>query len=88
MTHADLDTDTLTKLWDQRWPGCSKVPYELRGARDRWVRFHTLPHSKRYPDSDSDILDEATGTWLTTMLTIALTGETGNGASAIVGQRR
>jgi hypothetical protein len=54
VTHAGVDTDALTRLWDQRWPGCSKVPYELRGARDRWVRFHTLPGSKRYPDSESE----------------------------------
>jgi len=54
VTHADVDTDVLTKLWDQRWPGCSKVPYELRAARDRWVRFHTLPDSKRYTDAEAE----------------------------------
>ena len=54
VTGGGVDTDVLTSLWDQRWPGCSKVPYELRGVRDRWVRFHALPGSKRYPDSESE----------------------------------
>lgn len=49
-----VDTDALTALWDQRWPGCSKVPYELRGVHDRWIRFHTLPASKRYPETKSE----------------------------------
>ncbi len=54
MTGRAVDTDALTRLWDQRWPGCSKVPYELRGVRNPWVRFHTLPGSKRYPESESE----------------------------------
>lgn len=49
-----VDTAELTRLWEQRWPGCSKVPYELREQRDRWVRFHTLPASKRYPETESE----------------------------------
>jgi hypothetical protein len=49
-----VDTTALTTLWDEKWPGCSKVPYELRGMRDRWVRFHTLPASKRYPETESE----------------------------------
>lgn len=48
-----MDTVALSALWDERWPGCPKLPYELRGAiRDRWVRFHTLPGSKRYPHTE------------------------------------
>jgi hypothetical protein len=49
-----VDTDALSRLWDERWPGCSKLPYELCHASDRWVRFHTLPGSKRYPGSDAE----------------------------------
>jgi hypothetical protein len=49
-----VDTLGLSKLWDDRWPGCSKLPYELRGVEDRWVRFHALPGSKRYPDTETE----------------------------------
>ena len=55
MTADDVvDTAALSMLWDDRWPGCSKLPYELRHASDRWIRFHTLPGSKRYPESDAE----------------------------------
>ena len=49
-----VDTAALSMLWDDRWPGCSKLPYELAHARDRWIRFHTLAGSKRYPGSDAE----------------------------------
>lgn len=49
-----VDAAALSRLWDERWPGCSKLPYELRAVRDRWVRFHTLPGSKRYPDTEDE----------------------------------
>lgn len=51
MTGGGVDTVALSQLWDERWPGCAKLPYGLRAARDRWVRFHALPGSKRYPDT-------------------------------------
>jgi len=54
MTGGVVDTVGLSRLWDERWPGCSKLPYELRAARDRWVRFHTLPDSKRYPGTEEE----------------------------------
>lgn len=53
-TGGVVDTAALSRRWDERWPGCSKPPYELRAARDRWVRFHTLPGSKRYPDIEDE----------------------------------
>ena len=49
-----VDTVELSRLWDELWPGCSKVPYELRAVRDRWVRFHALPGSKRYPETEDE----------------------------------
>ncbi|WP_239152534.1 DUF3885 domain-containing protein [Virgisporangium aurantiacum] len=49
-----MDIARLSQLWEQRWPGCSKVPYLLRGLTDRWVRFHTLPGSKRYPETEAE----------------------------------
>ena len=54
MTGAVVDTSTLSMLWQRRWPGCSMLPYGLRGLRDQWVRFHTLPDSKRYPATDAE----------------------------------
>lgn len=54
MITAAVDTAALSMLWDERWPGLPKLPYELRGARDRWVRSHTLPGSKRYPETEAE----------------------------------
>src|SRR5690349_17123058 len=49
-----VDPVALSALWDERWPGCSRLPYELRGISERWVRFHTLPRSKRYPETETE----------------------------------
>jgi len=54
MTGDGVDTVALSALWDERWPGCSKLPYELRGVGGRWVRFHALPGSKRYPGTEAE----------------------------------
>ncbi|MEV0456725.1 DUF3885 domain-containing protein [Catellatospora methionotrophica] len=45
----------LNGLWEQQWPECPPVAY-LLGSRypDRWVRFHTLPGSKRYPENEDE----------------------------------
>ena len=50
----NIETEALTRLWGERWPGCSKLPYELRRSPDRWVRFHTLPASKRHPETAAE----------------------------------
>ncbi|MGV9785620.1 DUF3885 domain-containing protein [Streptomyces sp. NPDC003435] len=45
----------LTDLWQQRWPGCPPVGYQLREPyRNVWVRFHSLPESQRYPENESE----------------------------------
>jgi hypothetical protein len=45
----------LTGLWQQRWPRCPPVGYKLRGPyQDVWVRFHSLPESKRYPEDENE----------------------------------
>jgi hypothetical protein len=54
MSGDPVDTAALSRLWEERWPGCSKLPYELREVRDRWVRFHTLPGAKRYPNTEAE----------------------------------
>lgn len=51
----DVDTEGLTWLWQNRWPDCPPVADWLRGVYpDRWVRFHSLPGSKRYADDEAD----------------------------------
>ncbi len=39
----------LTQLWSQHLRHLDPRSHYLR-ADDRWVRFHSLPHSRRYPD--------------------------------------
>ncbi|GLY75797.1 DUF3885 domain-containing protein [Actinoallomurus iriomotensis] len=47
--------DALTALWSDRWGGAPSA-YELKDRfRDRWVRFHSLPGSKRYPDTEEQL---------------------------------
>ncbi len=51
----ELDLDELTRLWDTRWPLVRPIGHQLReGYPDRWVRFHALPESKRYPQDDAE----------------------------------
>lgn len=51
----DIDTLALTSLWADRWPMCRPIAHELRHcASDRWVRFHSLPESKRYAENDDE----------------------------------
>ncbi len=46
------EPDSLTELWARRWPRCRPIGHELRhSAYDRWIRFHSLPESKRYAES-------------------------------------
>jgi len=41
--------------WDEQFPNCEPVAHWLRIAfPDRWVRFHSLPGSKRYPEDESE----------------------------------
>nr|WP_223243163.1 hypothetical protein [Streptomyces sp. CBMA123] len=42
-------------MWERRWPGSPPVGHEIDGsARDVWVRFHSLPGSKRYPGDERE----------------------------------
>ncbi|MEU6205846.1 hypothetical protein ABZ814_19960 [Micromonospora musae] len=51
----ELNPPALTDLWDQRWPECPPFAHWLRGRYpDRWVRFHSLPGSKRYADNEGE----------------------------------
>jgi hypothetical protein len=45
----------LDRLWDIWWSGTPPLGDELRGMHsERWVRFHALPQSKRYPESEEE----------------------------------
>ncbi|MGW1742444.1 DUF3885 domain-containing protein [Nocardia sp. NPDC001965] len=45
-------SDDLSALWQRHRPHCPPLAHELKHAyRDHWVRFHSLPGSKRYPDT-------------------------------------
>ncbi|WP_455771132.1 DUF3885 domain-containing protein [Streptomyces hirsutus] len=45
----------LTELRQQHWPHCPPVAHELREPyRNVWVRFHSLPESKRYAEDESE----------------------------------
>jgi hypothetical protein len=45
----------LPEVWAARWPHCRPISYELRScASERWVRFHSLLDSKRYPDDERE----------------------------------
>ncbi len=45
----------MLDVWQQWFPNCEPVAHLLRVAfPDRWVRFHSLPGSKRYADDDAE----------------------------------
>lgn len=47
-----MNAAMLTSLWEERF-GEPPIAHDLRAGRlqPRWVRFHMLPDSKRYPQS-------------------------------------
>jgi hypothetical protein len=41
--------------WDRCFPNCEPLGHHLRVAfPERWVRFHSLPESKRYPEDETE----------------------------------
>lgn len=47
--------DGLATLWRARHPSVAPLAHTFRSAyADRWVRFHSLPGSKRYPESEEE----------------------------------
>jgi hypothetical protein len=45
----------MLSSWRQRFPDVDPVAHRLRAAfPDRWVRFHSLPQSKRYPEDEAE----------------------------------
>ncbi|WP_425586206.1 DUF3885 domain-containing protein [Streptomyces sannanensis] len=56
MTPSDnRGTLSLDAAWESNWPGTLPLGHLLRSAwPDRWVRFHSLPESKRYADTEAE----------------------------------
>ncbi|WP_327374506.1 hypothetical protein OG393_11190 [Streptomyces sp. NBC_01216] len=45
----------LTRLWRDRTPAGPLLPRELKTAyAEGWVRFHSLPESKRYAENEAE----------------------------------
>lgn len=45
----------LTDLWERTWPRAEPLGYLLRVEYvDQWVRFHSLPESKRYAENATE----------------------------------
>lgn len=45
----------LTDLWKRTWPRAETLGYVLRVEyADQWVRFHSLPESKRYAENAAE----------------------------------
>jgi hypothetical protein len=42
--------------WDAAFPNCEPIAHLLREQfKERWVRFHSLPESKRYPENEDEM---------------------------------
>lgn len=47
--------EEITKFWKEGLNDFEPLAHELKFAfQDRWVRFHSLPESKRYPENESE----------------------------------
>ena len=49
-----LNAAALSQLWAQSWPALRPIGHEVRDDHERWVRFHALPESKRYPEDEQE----------------------------------
>jgi hypothetical protein len=50
-----VDVAGFAARWAGAWGECRPIGDELRGClRDRWVRFHSLPGSKRYAGNEDE----------------------------------
>lgn len=55
-SRVGFDQDVL-ELWAKSFPNFEPVAHRLHAEfADRWARFHSLPESKRYPDSEEELV--------------------------------
>ena len=42
-------------MWQQKWPACPPVADDIKHFyEDKWLRMHSLPGGKRYPENDKE----------------------------------
>ena len=47
--------DEVSSAWESEWGQTPPIAFRLRSLYpDRWVRFHSLPGSKRYAETDAE----------------------------------
>ena len=50
--------EELNKFWNKEFNGSSPEADNLKHVyKNRWVRFHSLPESKRYPENEDEFLE-------------------------------
>src|ERR671925_44815 len=50
-----MTPEEFKRYWRENYPKSLPIGYQLREAyRDQWFRIHSLPDSKRYPETDSE----------------------------------
>jgi hypothetical protein len=56
LTMENGTASALRGLWESRYPGIAPIGHLLRAALpERWLRIHTVPESKRYPESPDEM---------------------------------
>lgn len=52
---VSCNDNSMLNKWHEAFSGCEPVTYLVTDVYpDRWVRFHSLPGSKRYPDTEAE----------------------------------
>lgn len=50
--------EDLAKFWSSEFKNFAPEAHKLKHQyKDRWVRFHSLPESKRYPENEDEFLE-------------------------------
>lgn len=50
-----MTSEDFQRYWEQHYPGCPPIGHYLREAyADKWFRIHSLPNSKRYPETGEE----------------------------------
>lgn len=45
----------MLENWTTSFPNCEPIAHQLREVfNHRWIRFHSLPNGKRYPESEAE----------------------------------